>query len=73
MAIISLQDTGQVTFSQSPMIYAVSESNAEAFTSSSFQYVLEVYYWTGSILTDQPATSQYTLQKFPSHDRCWYL
>ena len=54
MAIISLQDTGQVTFSQSPMIYAVSESNAEAFTSSSFQYVLEVYYWTGSILTDQP-------------------
>lgn len=66
MAIIGLQDTGQVTFSQSPMIYAVSESNAEAFTSSSFQYVLEVYYWTGSILTDQPTSSQYTLQKFPN-------
>ena len=66
MAISYLQDPGQVCFSQSPLVYAVSESNAEAYTSSSFQFVMEVKYWEGNRLSP-PATSNYTLQKFPNN------
>tara|TARA_R100000951_G_scaffold364_1_gene1967 strand:+ start:264 stop:1511 length:1248 start_codon:yes stop_codon:yes gene_type:complete len=65
MSISYLQDPGQVCFSQSPLVYAVSESNAEAYTSSSFQYVMEVKYWEGNRLS-VPTVSNYTLQKYPN-------
>ena len=66
MAITFLQTSGQVDFSQSPMVYAVSESNAEAYTSSSMQFVMELRYWQGNRLTGAPDEPNYTLQKFPN-------
>ena len=66
MAITFLQTSGQVDFSQSPMVFAVSESNAEAYTSSSFQYVMELKYWQGNRLTGAPDEPNYTLQKYPN-------
>ena len=56
----------QAIFSQSPIPFIVSESNAEAYTSSSFQFVCELFYWEGNSATGKPATSQYTLTKFPN-------
>lgn len=66
MAITFLQTSGQVDFSQSPMVFAVSESNAEAYTSSSMQFVMELKYWQGNRLTGAPDDASYTLQKFPN-------
>ena len=66
MAITFLQTSGQVDFSQSPMVFAVSESNAEAYTSSSMQFVMELKYWQGNRLTGAPDEANYTLQKFPN-------
>lgn len=66
MAITFLQTSGQVDFSQSPMVFAVSESNAEAYTSSSMQFVMELKYWQGNRLTGAPDEASYTLQKFPN-------
>ena len=57
----------QAIFSQSPIPFIVSESNSEALTSSSFQYVAELYYWQGHQTSDKPSTSQYTLTKFPNN------
>ena len=56
----------QAIFSQSPIPFIFSESNAEAYTSSSFQFVCELFYWEGNSATGKPATSQYTLTKFPN-------
>jgi|11BtaG_2_1085332.scaffolds.fasta_scaffold14646_2 hypothetical protein len=66
MSISYLQDPGQVCFSQSPMVYAVSESNSESYTSSSMQFVMELKYWQGDRLTGAPDDASYTLQKFPN-------
>ena len=66
MAITFLQTSGQVDFSQSPMVFAVSESNAEAYTSSSMQFVMELKYWQGNRLTGAPDEAIYTLQKYPN-------
>lgn len=66
MAITFLQTSGQVDFSQSPMVFAVSESNAEAYTSSSMQFVMELKYWQGNRLTGAPDEASYTLQKYPN-------
>lgn len=66
MAITFLQTSGQVDFSQSPMVFAVSESNEEAYTSSSMQFVMELKYWQGNRLTGAPDDASYTLQKFPN-------
>ncbi len=66
MAITFLQTSGQVDFSQSPMVFAVSESNEEAYTSSSMQFVMELKYWQGNRLTGAPDEASYTLQKYPN-------
>ena len=66
MAITFLQTSGQVDFSQSPMVFAVSESNEEAYTSSSMQFVMELKYWQGNRLTGAPDEPNYTLQKYPN-------
>ena len=68
MALSIIQTPNDVNLAQSPIVFAVSESNSEAFTSSSFQYLAELYYWTGS-LTDSASVSDYTLTKFPNTDR----
>ena len=67
MALTIIQTPNDVNLAQSPIVFAVSESNSEAFTSSSFQYLADLYYWTGS-LTDS-GSSDYTLTKYPNSSR----
>jgi len=65
-SVISITQTpSEVNLAQSPTIFTVNETSAPLLTSSSFQYVLELTYWTGS-KTPVPSTSNYTLQKYPN-------
>jgi len=66
MALSITQFPPAATLAQSPIVYTVSESNLALLTSSSFQYVGELYYWTGSA-TAQPSTPQYTISKYPNN------
>jgi hypothetical protein len=67
MALSITQQPDQIgALAQSPIIFTVSESNPAVFTSSSFSYVGELYYWTGSA-TAIPSTPQYTIQKYPNN------
>lgn len=65
MAIEILQTPASCSLAQSPMIFAVSESLSGSVASSSFQYVAELYYWSGSV-GDTPASPQFTLSKYPN-------
>ena len=66
MALSILQQPELNVFSQSPIICAVSESNAEAYTSSSFQIVGEFRYWQGNQFSSSVDVA-YTLNKFPNN------
>ena len=65
MSISITQTPATASLAQSPIIFTISESNPLVFTSSSFQYVGELYYWTGSVL-DSGSLSDYTISKFPN-------
>lgn len=65
MAVSIIQYPSNLTLAQSPTVYVVSESNSQALTSSSYQYVCELYYWTGS-LTNSGSAANYTLLKYPN-------
>ena len=65
MALSIIQTPAEVSLAQSPIIFAVSESNAQALTSSSFQYNLDLYYWDGSI-TNSGSSADYQLVKYPN-------
>ena len=65
MALSITQTPATASLAQSPIIFTVAESNLVNLTSSSFQYVGELYYWTGSVL-DSGSLSDYTLSKFPN-------
>lgn len=64
MSLSLLQTPALVSFAQSPIIFSVSESTP-VYTSSSFQYVGELYYWTGST-TNSSSVPDYTITKFPN-------
>ena len=64
MSLSLLQTPALVSLAQSPIIFSVSESTP-VYTSSSFQYIGELYYWTGSI-TNSGSTSNYTITKYPN-------
>jgi hypothetical protein len=64
MSLSLLQTPALVSLAQSPIIFSVSESTP-VYTSSSFQYVGELYYWTGST-TNSGSTSNYTITKYPN-------
>ena len=66
MAIQILQLPASCSLAQSPIICAVSESNSGAIASSSFQYIAELYYWTGSE-SDSGSLSDFTLAKYPNN------
>jgi len=68
MALSIIQNPADVSLAQSPIAFAVSESNANVFTSSSMQYIAELYFWTGST-TDSGSSANYTLQKYPNTSR----
>lgn len=65
MALSITQTPAIASLAQSPMIFTVSESNLALLTSASFQYVGELYYWTGAT-TASGSTSNYTLVKYPN-------
>jgi hypothetical protein len=64
MSLSLLQTPPPVGLAQSPMMFSVSESTP-VYTSSSFQYIGELYYWTGS-LTNSSSAADYTITKFPN-------
>ena len=64
MALIIAQTPALVSLAQSPIIFSLSESTP-VYTSSSFQYVGELYYWTGSI-TNSASVADYTIVKYPN-------
>jgi len=64
MAISITQTPATVSLAQSPIIFTVAESNGALITSSSFQYIGELYYWTGSIINS--GSADYTISKFPN-------
>ena len=65
MSLSLTQTPAAVSLAQSPIIFTVAESDANLLTSSSFQYVGDLYYWTGSIY-DSGSTPDYTIGKYPN-------
>jgi len=64
MALTILQTPATVSLAQSPIIFSVLEDGG-VINSSSFQYMGDLYYWTGS-LTNSGSTPDYTLVKYPN-------
>jgi hypothetical protein len=64
MSLSITQTPALVSLAQSPIIFTVAES-VGVYESSSFQYVGELYYWTGS-LNNSASVPQYTITKYPN-------
>jgi hypothetical protein len=64
MALSITQTPASVSLAQSPIIFTVSESTP-LYTSSSFQYVGELYYWQGNLFQSS-SVPDYTILKFPN-------
>lgn len=65
MSINILQTPASASLAQSPIVFTVEETNTGSFASSSFQYVGELTYWTGSN-EDSGSNSDFTFVKFPN-------
>ena len=63
MALSITQQPPLVSLVQSPMAITL-EENTPVITSSSFQYMLDLYYWTGA--PADSGSSKYTLVKYPN-------
>lgn len=66
MGLSITQTPALVSLAQSPMPFVVVESSQQLLTSASFQYVGELYYWTGSQFQSS-SLSQYTIVKYPNN------
>ena len=64
MAITILQTPAVVSLAQSPIIFSVQDTGS-IITSSSFQYVGELFYWTGSV-SGSSSVADYTILKYPN-------
>ena len=64
MSLSFTQTPATCSLAQSPIIFSVLESTP-VYTSSSFQYVGELFYWTGS-LTSSSSLADYTIVKYPN-------
>jgi hypothetical protein len=64
MALTITQVPAVVSLAQSPIIFTVGETTP-VYTSASFQYVGELYYWQGN-LNQSSSVPDYTLLKFPN-------
>ena len=62
MALTLLQQPPSASLAQSPIVFSVSSSTN--VTQSGFQYIAELYYWTGS--ESQSGSAKYVLTKFPN-------
>jgi hypothetical protein len=65
MAISITQTPAIVSLAQSPIIFSVLESDAALLTSSSFEYVGELYYWQGA-LNNSGSSADYVIAKYPN-------
>jgi hypothetical protein len=65
MSLSITQTPALVSLAQSPIIFTVAESDANLLTSSSFQYVGNLYYFTGS-LTNSSSVANYVINKYPN-------
>jgi hypothetical protein len=66
MAITILQTPAEVSLAQSPVIFSVSSSLDLA--NNGFQYVCDLYYWTGSL--SNSGSTDYQLVKYPNVEYC---
>lgn len=66
MAISVNQQPSSVSLSQSPIVFSFKETS-DAITSSSFQYMIDLYYWSGS-QSNSGSAPDYTLVKYPNND-----
>lgn len=64
MALSITQTPALVSLAQSPLVFTTFE-NTPVITSSSFQYVANLFIWSGSI-SAPPTASNFTLVKFPN-------
>jgi hypothetical protein len=65
MALSIAQTPAAVSLAQSPIIFSISESVSSVISNTGFQYVADLYYWTGS-LTNSSSVAEYTMVKFPN-------
>jgi len=65
MSISIVQAPATASLAQSPIIFSVLESSSSLFQENDFQYIAELYYWTGS-LTNSSSFSDYTMTKYPN-------
>jgi len=65
MALSLLQTPASCSFAQSPIIFSLNESITSTLTSSSFQYVGDLYYWQGGPNASS-SVENYTISKFPN-------
>ena len=68
MALSITQLPATASLAQSPIVFAVSESSAAAIVQPGFQYVMELFIWSGSQIPEPPV-SDYTLVKYPNTSR----
>jgi len=66
MSLSITQTPALVSLAQSPIIFTVAESDANLLTSSSFQYIGNLYYWQGG-LTASGSTAEYVINKYPNN------
>jgi hypothetical protein len=64
MSLSFLQTPASASLAQSPIMFSVIESTG-VINSSSFQYIGELYYWTGS-LANSSSISNYVINKYPN-------
>jgi len=65
MALYIAQTPASASLAQSPIIFSISESVTSVISNTAFQYVADLYYWTGS-MTQSSSVSEYTMVKFPN-------
>jgi hypothetical protein len=64
MSLSFTQTPATASLAQSPIIFSLLESTP-VYTSSSFQYFGDLYYWTGSV-SNSGSVPDYTIAKFPN-------
>jgi len=67
MAVTIINIPPSASLVESPVMFQIQDTT-EATTSSSFQFVCDLYTWQGDITTDKPSTPSYILNKFPVSD-----
>lgn len=65
MPITINQTPATCSLAQSPIIFSVLETSSSLLQNDDFQYIGELYYWTGS-LSASGSTSDYTMAKYPN-------